>query len=87
MIWGVASVSLYTVALAYLGQRYEPKKLVIATSVFIITYESGEFFGPAIIGYVMDIFGNPGFIYSLFISTTIVFIIGILRTYYISKKN
>lgn len=86
-IWGIASTSLYTVALAYLGERYKPKELILATSVFIIVYESGEFFGPAFIGYMMDIFGNSGFVYSVFITTIIVFVIGILRTYYITKKK
>ena len=86
-IWGIASTSLYTVALAYLGERYQTKELILATSVFIIVYESGEFFGPATIGYMMDIFGNSGFVYSIFISTIIVFIIGLIRTYYIKIKN
>ena len=86
-IWGIASTSLYTVALAYLGERYQAKELILATSVFIIIYESGEFFGPATIGYMMDIFGNSGFVYSIFISTIIVFIIGLIRTYYIKIKN
>ena len=85
-IWGVASTSLYTVALAYLGERYKPNELVLATSVFIIVYEAGEFFGPAFVGYMMDIFGNSGFIFSIFIFTITIFIIGILRTYYILKK-
>ena len=86
IIWGIASVSLYTVGLAYLGQRFKPSQLVIATSVFIIIYESGEFFGPAIIGYMMDIFGNKGLVYSLFSSTAMVFIIGIVRTLFIKKQ-
>ena len=86
-IWGIASVSRYTVALAYLGDRYEPKDLIIARSEFIIVYESGEFSGPASVGSMMDIFGTQGFILSLFISTIIVFTIGVLRTYYTNKKN
>ena len=86
-IWGIASTSLYTVALAYLGERYQTKELILATSVFIIVYESGEFFGPATTGYMMDIFGNSGFVYSIFISTIIVFIIGLIRTYYIKIRN
>ena len=87
MIWGIASVSLYTVGLAYLGERFKPSQLVIATSVFIIIYESGEFFGPVIVGYMMDIFGNKGLIYSLFISTTLVFAIGIIRTLLIERNK
>ena len=65
LLWGIASVSLYTVTLAYLGERINIAELSIATSVFIIVYESGEFLGPAIVGSVMDYTGNIGFIYSL----------------------
>tara|TARA_Y100000590_G_scaffold117381_1_gene134145 strand:+ start:1726 stop:2919 length:1194 start_codon:yes stop_codon:yes gene_type:complete len=86
IISGIASVSLYTVALAYLGQRYDPAQLVLATSLFIVVYEFGEFLGPAIIGYMMEIFGNKGLIFSIFILTTSVFIIGLFRTYYLKIK-
>ena len=55
-------------------------------SVFIIVYEFGEFLGPAIIGYMMEIFGNKGLIFSIFILTTSVFIIGLFRTYYLKIK-
>ena len=54
LLWGIASISLYTVTLAYLGERINIAELSIATSVFIIVYEFGEFLGPAIIGLVMD---------------------------------
>ena len=37
------------------------KEISIATSVFIIIYEGGEFFGPIIVGLSMNKFGNPGF--------------------------
>ena len=40
IIWGVASVSLYTVALAYLGERVKISELAIYTSFFIIIYET-----------------------------------------------
>ena len=86
-IWGIAAVSIYTVTLAYLGQRYKPRQLVIATSLFIVVFESGEFIGPVITGYMMDIFGNKGLVYSLFISTIVIFIIGIIRTLYIEKRK
>ncbi len=81
LLWGIASVSLYTVTLAYLGERINIAELSIATSVFIIVYESGEFLGPAIIGSVMDYTGNIGFIYSLISFTFLSLFIGIIRSF------
>jgi len=85
IVWGFASISIYTVALAYLGERVSIKEISIATSVFIIIYEGGEFFGPIIVGLSMNKFGNPGFIYSILFITIISLILGIIRT--IFKKN
>lgn len=85
IIWGVASVSLYTVALAYLGERVKISELAIYTSFFIIIYESGGFLGPIIVGQSMNSFGNGGFIYSIIIFTFIPILLGIIRS--IIKKN
>ena len=82
VIWGFASVSLYTVALAYLGERVSIKEISIATSLFIIVYEGGEFFGPIIVGLSMNKFGNTGFIYSILLITILSLIIGIVRSIY-----
>ena len=79
-IWGIASVSLYTVSLAYLGERIKVIELSIATSVFIIVYESGELFGPLIIGSIMVVFGNIGFIYALISITLFSLFIGAFRS-------
>ena len=80
IIWGCASISLYTVTLAYLGQRIKIKEIAIATSLFIIIYEAGEFIGPISVGIVMDSMGNNGFIYSLLIFTSFSIIIGFIRS-------
>ena len=82
VIWGFASVSLYTVALAYLGERVSIKEISIATSLFIIIYEGGEFLGPIIVGFSMNKFGNIGFIYSILLITTLSLLIGIIRSIY-----
>ena len=82
IIWGFASVSLYTVALAYLGERVSVKEISIATSLFIIVYEGGEFFGPIIVGLSMNNFGNSGFIYSILLITILSLLIGVLRSIY-----
>ena len=85
IVWGFASISIYTVALSYLGERVSIKEISIATSVFIIIYESGEFFGPLIVGLSMNKFGNSGFIYSILFITVISIILGVIRT--IFKNN
>jgi len=81
IIWGIASISLYTVTLAYLGERVKISELSIATSVFIIIFEFGEFIGPIITGSIMDIYGNIGFIYILIIFTFFSLFIGIIRSF------
>ena len=81
IIWGCSSISLYTVSLAYLGERYDIKQIAIVTSVFIIIYELGEFIGPISVGLVMDQIGNEGFIYSLLIFTSFSIIIGFIRSF------
>ncbi len=85
IVWGIASASLYTVTLAYLGERVKVVELSIATSVFIIIFEFGEFIGPIVIGSLMDIYGNIGFIYSSIIFTLSSLFIGVLRS--MLKKN
>ena len=82
IIWGFASVSLYTVALAYLGERVNLKEISIATSLFIITYEGGELFGPIIVGLFMNAYGNSGFIYSILLITILSLLIGLIRSIY-----
>jgi MFS family permease len=82
LIWGFASVSLYTVALAYLGERVNVKEISIATSLFIIVYEGGEFIGPIIVGLSMNKYGNTGFIYSILVITIFSLLIGIIRSAY-----
>ena len=81
ILWGIASISLYTVTLAYLGERVKISELAIATSVFIIIFEFGEFIGPILIGLTMDAYGNIGFIYSLLIFTFFSLFIGIIRSF------
>ena len=82
IMWGIASTSIYTVTLAYLGERVSVNELSIATSVFIIVFEFGEFIGPITVGSIMDIYGNIGFIYSVILFTLVSLIVGLLRSLY-----
>ncbi|PPR53551.1 MAG: putative MFS-type transporter YcaD [Alphaproteobacteria bacterium MarineAlpha5_Bin6] len=81
ILWGIASISLYTITLAYLGERVKVAELSIATSVFIIVFEFGEFVGPITSGLIMETYGNIGFIYSLLIFTFFSLFIGIIRSF------
>ena len=85
MISGFASTSLYTVTLAYLGERINVTDIAFATSLFIIIYELGEYLGPIIVGFNMNIYGNPGFIYTLSSFVIVCIMFGIIRTLF--KKN
>ena len=85
MISGFASTSLYTVTLAYLGERINVTDIALATSLFIIIYELGEYLGPIIVGFNMNIYGNSGFIYTLSSFVIVCIIFGIIRSLF--KKN
>ena len=80
MISGFASTSLYTVTLAYLGERINVTDIAFATSLFIIIYELGEYLGPIIVGFNMNIYGNPGFIYTLSSFVIVCIMFGIIRS-------
>ena len=79
IIFGVASISLYTVSLAYLGERVKISELSIATSLFIIVFELGEFLGPITSGFFMDLYGNIGFVNSIISFTIMALFVGIVR--------
>ena len=80
MVGGFASTSLYTVTLAYLGERIEVKDIAVATSIFIIVYEIGEFLGPITVGIMMDNNGNSGFIFTLLCFVIFCIIVGYVRS-------
>ena len=85
MISGFASTSLYTVTLAYLGERINVSDIAFATSLFIIIYEIGEYIGPIIVGFNMNFFGNAGFTNTLLIFAFFSIIFGIFRSLFYKK--
>ena len=85
MISGFASTSLYTVTLAYLGERINVSDIAFATSLFIIIYELGEYLGPIIVGFNMNIYGNYGFIYTLLSFIIVCIMFGIIRSFFQKK--
>ena len=85
MISGFASTSLYTVTLAYLGERINVSDIAFATSLFIIIYEIGEYIGPIVVGFNMNFFGNAGFTNTLLIFAFFSIIFGIFRSLFHKK--
>ena len=87
MISGFASTSLYTVTLAYLGERINVSDIAFATSLFIIIYEIGEYIGPIIVGFNMNFFGNAGFTNTLLIFAFFSIIFGIFRSLFHKNEH
>jgi MFS family permease len=62
-VWGIVFATggifnaIYTLGLALLGQRFEPKALVAAGAAFMTTYSIGAVAGPPVVGALMDAFG------------------------------
>jgi MFS family permease len=64
-VWGGVVAALYTVGLAHLGTRLTGRELASANAAFVFCYGFGMLIGPQVIGIGMDVFGPPGFGYSL----------------------
>ncbi len=62
---GAANFGIYTVGLAYLGDRFRGTDLVAGTATFATAWGLGSFIGSLVSGWAMDIFGPDGFPYSL----------------------
>ncbi|HKY94881.1 MAG TPA: MFS transporter [Kiloniellales bacterium] len=60
VLWGGASLGIYTVALTILGDRFEPALLAAANSAVVALYQVGAILGPPAGGVGMDAFGNAG---------------------------
>jgi len=56
-LWGGTTVSLYTLALALLGERFTGDALASANSTMVIAYCVGSIIGPAITGAAMQVLG------------------------------
>lgn len=60
VLWGGASLGIYTVALTILGDRFEPALLAAANSAVVALYQVGAILGPPAGGAGMDAVGNGG---------------------------
>ncbi len=64
-LWGGVVAALYTVGLAHLGSQLSGHELASANAAFVLCYGIGMVLGPQAIGIGMDLFGPPGFGWSL----------------------
>jgi MFS family permease len=64
-VWGGAVAALYTVGLAHLGSQLTGRDLASANAAFVFCYGLGMLVGPQTIGLGMDLFGPPGFGWSI----------------------
>lgn len=60
VLWGGASLGIYTVALTILGDRFEAALLPAANSAVVALYQVGAILGPPSGGAGMDTLGNGG---------------------------
>jgi len=63
LLWGVASMGIYTVALVILGERFSAGLLAAANGAIVSVYQFGSILGPAAGGMGMDAFGHTGLMY------------------------
>ncbi|MEO1192207.1 MAG: MFS transporter [Pseudomonadota bacterium] len=63
MVWGVASLGIYTVALTILGERFEAKLLASANAGIVAVYQLGGVSGPMASGSGMDLIYPNGLMY------------------------
>lgn len=65
VIWGGASIGIYTLALTILGDRFPPAALAGANAAVVAVYETGSVAGPIIGGAGMDAAGPQGLMWVL----------------------
>ncbi|MDH5558420.1 MAG: MFS transporter [Alphaproteobacteria bacterium] len=64
-LWGGTTVSLYTIGLAMLGERFSPERLPAANAMMVISYCMGSIMGPPITGAAMEAWGMDAMPYGL----------------------
>jgi MFS family permease len=64
-VWGGTTVSLYTIGLAMLGERFGPDLLPAANAMMVIAYCVGGIVGPPVTGATMEAWGMNAMPYGL----------------------
>ena len=73
MLWGCASLGIYTLALTILGDVFPPALIASGNAAIVATYQLGSIVGQPAGGAGMDFFGNDGLLY-VFIVAAVVFL-------------
>jgi len=78
--WGGATMAMYTLSLAVMGERFPRAELAGANAAFVIMYELGSVSGPVVSGGAMDLFGPHGLMAVLAaVAAAYLVVIGLLR--------
>lgn len=78
-VWGGAVAAMYTIGLAHLGSRLSGRELANANAAFVFCYGVGMLVGPQFVGFGIDVFGAPGFGYSLAAFFAAYIVLGVWR--------
>jgi MFS family permease len=73
VLWGSASLGIYTLALIILGDRFPPALVASANAAIVAVYQFGSILGQPVGGAGMDLFGNDGLMY-VFIAAAALFL-------------
>jgi hypothetical protein len=78
--WGGATMAIYTLSLAVMGESFPRAQLAGANAAFVIMYELGSVSGPLVAGGAMDLAGPHGLMLILaLIAAGYLAIVAILR--------
>ena len=78
-IWGGVIGSIYSTALALIGDKYEGDALVAANAGYSLMDAAGGTVGILLIGYTMDAFGSDGLPYVIMLSSILYFSFALTR--------
>jgi len=73
VVWGAASLGIYTLALIILGDVFPPALVASANAAIVAVYQLGSILGQPLGGAGMDLFGNAGLMY-VFAAAALVFL-------------
>jgi len=75
LIWGGASMGVYTVGLSLVGDKFAASELPGANAAFVMVYEFGSMVGPVWCGAGMDLLGPSGFLWALAVPAVFFFLL------------
>ncbi len=79
IIWGGASIGIYTLALISIGGRFGAAELAGANAAMVALYETGSIFGPLAAGAGLDALGPPGFPLVLVAAAALFLVLALFR--------